>query len=286
MKTPWWKDLIWYITGSVLYALSVSVFSTPNDIAPGGAAGLGVIVHALVGVPVGTVVLLVNIPLLIAAFFKISRRFAVRTAVVTVLSSAVIDLSAFVAVPFTEDRLLASLFGGILSGIGVGMIMLRSASTGGSEIAARLLKLARPHISVGRLILLVDAVVIAVSALVFSQLSAALYAAVQVTVSSLMIDHLLDSHDEGRLLIVVTAHPDSMCREVTSRLSRGMTVLAAKGGYTGRSLSVLLCAVSRSQLPTLKSLVHTIDPAAFAMIVTTEQVVGEGFLLPQNDKLL
>ncbi len=286
MKTPWWKDLIWYITGSVLYALSVSVFSTPNDIAPGGAAGLGVIAHTLLGVPVGTVVLLLNVPLLIAAFFKISRRFAVRTAVVTVLSSVIIDLSAYVAVPFTEDRLLAALFGGILSGVGIGVIMLRAASTGGSEIAARLLKLARPHIAVGRLILLVDAAVIALSSLVFSQLSAALYAAVQVTVSSLMIDHILDSHEEGRLLIVVTAHPDSLCREVTERMSRGATVLAAKGGYTGKALSVLLCAVSRSQLPSLRRLVHEVDPAAFAMIVTTEQVVGEGFLLPQNDKLL
>ncbi len=278
MRTEWLKDCVMYVTGSALYALSVSAFSTPNDIAPGGATGLGVLAHALVGIPVGTVVFLVNVPLLIAAFFKLSRRFALRTTAVLALSSLLIDGMAAFVTPFTEDRLLGALCGGLLSGVGVGLIMLRGASTGGSEIAAALWQKRRPHWSMGRSILLADAVVIALSAPVFGELSASLYAAMAVFVASTVIDRVVYGREEGRLLLVVTVRREELIQAITEGLSRGVTVLPATGGYSGQATHLLLCAVSRIQLPRLKRLVRAIDSRAFAMVVTTEQVIGEGFL--------
>lgn len=272
------KDGIWFLTGSVLYALSVSVFSAPNELAPGGAAGLAVIGNALFGVPVGALVLLFNVPLLVIAFCKLSRRFVWRTAAVTVLSSVMMDVTAVVAVPFTGDRMLAALFGGLLAGAGVGIILLHDGSTGGSEIAARLWQRARPHMSVGRLLLFVDAAVVSLSAVVFGDLSSALYAAVTVFVTSVMIDQIVYGKEEGRLLLVVTSHPQRISQTVTKNLSRGVTVLDGVGGYTGAENAVLLCAVSRSQVPLLKETVYREDKAAFVMVVTTEQVFGEGFL--------
>lgn len=272
------KDGIWFLTGSVLYALSVSVFSAPNELAPGGAAGLAVIGNALFGVPVGALVLLLNIPLLVIAFFKLSRRFVWRTVFVTVLSSVVMDVTAAMVAPFSGDRMLAALCGGLLAGTGIGIIMLRDGSTGGSEIAARLWQRVRPHMSVGRLLLLVDAAVVALSAVVFGDLSAALYAAVMVFVSSLMIDHIVYGREEGRLLLAVTAHPHRVSEAVMKTVSRGVTILDGIGGYTGANTAVLLCAVSRSQVPLLKETVYREDKAAFVMVVTTQQVFGEGFL--------
>lgn len=270
-------DIGIYVTGSVVFALSVSVFSTPNDIAPGGVSGIGIMAHALFGVPVGLTVLLVNIPLLIAAFLWVSRAFAWRSAVVIVLSSVVMDAAALVLPPFVGDRLLAAMFGGLLQGVGVGMILLRGASTGGTEIAAYLLRRRWRHLSAGRLMLVVDAVIVAASALVFRDLSAALYAAVQVFVCSVTVDRVLIGQEEGRLVLVVTAAAPALCRAVTA-LGRSATAVQATGGYSGKETALVLCAVSRVQLPDLKERIREVDPVAFVMVLTTRQVVGEGFL--------
>jgi len=278
MRTGWLKQSIYYVTGSVLYALSVSAFSTPNDIAPGGATGLGVMAHALFGIPVGAVIFLVNVPLLTAAYALLSRGFALRTAVAIALSSVLTDgLSAFVG-PFTEDRLLAALCGGLLSGVGVGLLMLCGASTGGSEIAAALIQKHRRDLSMGRCILLTDSAVILLSALVFGELSASLYAAVSVFTASTVIDRVVYGREEGRLLLIVSRRRETVARAITEELSRGVTVLSATGGYSGQATSLLLCAVSRVQLPALKRLVRRADREAFLMVVTTQQVLGEGFL--------
>ncbi len=275
-------DILCYITGSACFALSVSVFSTPNDIAPGGTAGVGIMAHALFDVPVGMVVLLLNLPLLAASFVMLGRRYTLRSAAVIVLSSVIMDVTAPLLPAFRGERLLAALCGGLLSGVGIGLIMLRGACTGGSDIAAGLLQKHRPHLSLGRLILGVDAAVIALSVVVFGELEAALYAAIQVFVSSLMIDHILYGREEGRLLLVVTSEAASLAKAVTVRMSRGVTVVEARGGYTGDTKGLLLCAVSRTQLPALKKVVLETDPSAFAMIVTTEQVMGLGFFVGKS----
>lgn len=278
MKKRWAVDILCYLFGSACFALSVSVFSTPHDIAPGGTAGLGIIAHELFGVPVGFVVLLLNTPLLIAAFFCLGKGYALRSAAVILLSSLMMDVTAPLLPAFRGERLLAALCGGLLSGIGIGAVMLRGASTGGSDIAAGLLRLRQPHLSLGRLILGVDAAVIALSAVVFRELSAALYAGVQVFVSSLLLDYVLYGREEGRLLLVVSREPSELTQAITTRLSRGVTVLDARGGYTGGRTALLLCAVSRTQVPRLKDVVREVDPMAFVMVVTTEQVLGQGFL--------
>lgn len=278
MKKQWFYRFVAYAIGSVLYALSVAVFSSPNDIAPGGVAGIGILVQALWGVPVGVTVVLLNIPLIIAAFLVIGKRFALSSAFVILLSSVVIDAAQVLLPPFTGDRLLASLFGGLLSGLGVGIIMRFSASTGGSEIAAMLLQKRREHLSVGTLMLLVDAVIVAASVVVYGEWATALYAAVQVFVVSVAVDRVLYSHEEGRLAAVVTSEAVALCRAVDERLSRGATVLQARGGYTADRREVVLCAVSRRELPLLKRCIEQVDARAFVMVLSTEQVLGEGFI--------
>ncbi len=278
MKTKRIHSLIAYAIGSVLYALSVAVFSSPNAIAPGGVTGIGVLVQAVWGIPDGVTAVMLNIPLIIAAFFKIGKRFALSSAAVIVLSSAVMDVAQVAATPFTEDRLLAAVCGGVLSGLGVGIIMRHFASTGGSEIAAMLLQKRRPHLSVGTLILLVDAAVIAAATVVFGELAAALYAAVQVFVFSVAVDRVLYSREEGRLAVVVTDDAQALCRAVDTQLARGATIVHARGAYTGEERKMVLCAVSRRELPLLKHCAYGVDENAFMMVLTTERVFGEGFI--------
>jgi len=278
VKKRWLTDAAGYMFGSACFALSVSVFSQPHDIAPGGTAGLGILAHEVLGIPVGFTVLLLNLPLLAAAFFLLGRGYAVRSAVVIVLSSVLMDVSAPLLPAFSGERLLAALCGGLLSGLGIGIVMRRGASTGGTDIAAGLLRRRYRHVSLGQLVLWVDAAVIALSAAVFRDLSAALYAGVQVFITSLMIDHVVYGHEEGRLLLIVSRIPAVLTREITATLARGVTVLEATGGYTGKKSAVLLCAVSREQVPFFKEAVCRVDPDAFVMVLTTQQVYGEGFL--------
>ncbi len=271
-------DILMMVTGSVLFALSVSVFSNPNEIAPGGASGLAILANRLVGLPVGTGVLLLNLPLLAAAWYMLSRRFAVGSAAAIVLSPAVMDTLGRWLPSFEGDRLLAALFGGVLQGLGIGLVLLRGISTGGTEIAAYLLQKRWRHLSPGRLMMAVDAAVVALSAVVFGELSAALYATVQVLVCSVAVDQVLLGRHEGRLILAVTTAPQAVCGEIRRTLLRGATVMDVRGGYTGDGKSLVLCAVSRPQLPRLVELVALADPAAFVMVLSTEQVMGEGFL--------
>lgn len=271
-------DLSMILTGSVLFALSVSVFSAPSDIAPGGASGLSILAHTLWGWPIGIGIVLINAPLLIAAFFLLSRRFAVGSAVAIAVSSTVMDGLAPWLPAFEGDRLMAALFGGLLQGIGVGLVLLRGVSTGGTEIAAYLLQKRWRHLSPGRLMMTVDAVVIALSVMVYGDLSAAMYAAVQVLVCSVTVDQVLFGRQEGRLIMAVTTAPQALCEAIAADVMRGATVLDVRGGYTGDAKAMVLCAVSRAQLPTLMALVKEQDERAFVMVLATEQVMGEGFL--------
>ena len=185
----WLADIALFNLGSVAYGLAVSVFTAPNDIAPGGVTGLATMLHYIseqylsFDLPIGMVILLFNIPLLAVAWLRLGNRLAVRTLLGTVLSSVWVDVFASILPPFQGERMLVCLFGGALMGLGVGLIMTRGGTTGGTEIVARLLERRWPHIPIGKLLLAVDGVVIALSALVYGQLESPLYAVVLVFVS-------------------------------------------------------------------------------------------------------
>lgn len=259
-------DSGFYVLGSVLYALSVNVFSAPNQIAPGGVTGVATLLNYAFHLPIGTMILVINLPLFIAAWRKCGKAFTVRTVIVTVLSSLVIDISEKFLPVFRGDKILVALFGGLLAGAGLGLIYMRGATTGGSEIVARLLERKLRHIPIGRLILLVDALVVATSALVYKQLESALYAMVLIFVSSLVMDALVYGGDSGKMLLVMTSKEELVAKTVLEKMGRGVTMLNATGAYTGREKRVLLCAVRRSEVYHLRTIVQDIDPHAFMIV--------------------
>ena len=266
-----------YLLGSICYALSVNVFSAPNQIAPGGVTGVATLLNYAFHLPIGAMILVINLPLLIAAWRKCGVGFTVRTLIVTVLSSVVIDVTARFLPPFRGEMILVALFGGVLSGAGLGLIYMRGATTGGSEIVARLLERRLRHVPIGRLILLVDAVVVAVSALVYRQIESALYALILIFVSSLVMDAIVYGGEKGKMLLIMSRREELIARRILQQMGRGVTLLNATGAYTGTDKRVLLCAVRRSEVYQLRTIVQDTDPDAFLVVVSTEEVLGEGF---------
>ena len=188
----------------MLYAASVICFSAPNNIAPGGLSGVATMIHYVVPTaPIGLTILVLNIPLLVAAWLCISRVFIVRTILCTLLSAVIMDMLAPILPTYQGDMFLVSVMGGVFSGVGLGLIFLRGGSTGGTEIVARLLERRFPYVSVGRLMLIVDAVVIAVSVFVFDNIESAMYAVVLTFVASTLIDALLYGGAAGGKLVLI-----------------------------------------------------------------------------------
>ncbi len=281
-------DFIYVLAGSLCYGASVSLFAAPNNIAPGGVSGLMTLVNFLWGLPIGTMVLVANIPLFILAWVTLGRTFAARTMLGTIISSVMIDAVSLYLPPFVGDRLLAAIVAGVLAGTGLGLIFSRGATTGGADIVARLLEKRWPHIPIGKLLLVVDGTVIALSALVYRELESALYAIILVYISSLITDRLVYGGQRGATVLIISKQHAAITKRILNDFRRGVTLLDSTGAYTGEEGQVVLCAVRRSELYRLKQLVLAADPAAFILLMPADEVHGVGFRdgerPPQFDK--
>ncbi len=274
-----WTDALFFLMGSLLYAVSVNVFTAPNHIAPGGVTGLATLLHELVHLPIGLLILLLNIPLLIWAGVEVDWHFLLRTAGTLLLTSITIDLTVPWLPVYQGDKLLAALFGGVLSGAGVSCFYLRGVTTGGTDLAANLLNRLIPHLSLGKMILLLDFLVVILSAFVYGSLESPLYAAVTVFVSSRTIDTVLYGMDggNGRMLFVISEKYDAIASAILSQQKRGVTALSSVGYYTGKTGKVLLCAAWKAESVRLRQLILQIDPDAFIIIGEAVEIKGAGF---------
>lgn len=272
------KDILFFVAGTFLYSAGVSIFTAPNHIAPGGITGIATILHYLVHTPIGTMFFVLNVPLVLVALRFLGKRLVAKTVLCIVLVSVFTDVLALPFVPtYTDNSILAALYGGLLSGAGLGLVFLRGGTTGGSDILGRLLRLKWPQISMGRMLLLVDFCVIAFSALVFWNINVALFAIVVEFTSSRVIDSLLYGAENGRMALIFSDFHDDIAEAIRLELNRGITVMKGEGYYTGKESEILICAVRRTQATRLRALVHRIDPHAFVIMCRTDEVLGQGF---------
>ena len=276
-------DLAVITAGAAVYALSVDFFTAPNDIAPGGVTGIATMLNHLFYTPIGAVTLVLNIPLFIWGAVESGARFIARTVIGVMLASVFIDTFTTFGVYYRGDLIIAAIFGGILSGYGLGLIFLRGGSTGGTDIIARNLNRRYPYISVGNIVFLSDAVVVALSAIVYGKLENALYAVITIFVSSKMIDTVVSgfARDHGKLLIIITTLPEDVRLVLTGREDRGVTILNATGGYSLSERGVILCAVRPHDVYRVKNAVLNTDDSAFIITTPATAISGKGF----SDKL-
>lgn len=262
---------------AAMIALGIGMFSAPNHIVGGGVSGIATILYTLFGLPIGAVTFAMNLPLLLIGWRRIGRRFILRTLWMVALISVMLDaVGAFIA-PYQGEPLLAALFGGALSGAGLGIVLMRGDSTGGTDIVVKLIKMRRPHFSFGKIVLVTDLAVVAAAAVVYRSLEAALYGAVMIYVSTEVIDRIIAGADARRMVLAVTQNKEAMTRRIIDELNRGVTVFDAMGGYSGSSVGVLLCVVENQQLFALKSCIWRTDPKAFVIVTQATEILGEGF---------
>lgn len=277
MKKRYVTDVLYWVTGCAIYSFAVAALISPNKISPGGFTGVATALSHLLGVPSGTVLLALNIPLLIFAFKKMGGGFILKTVAVTFLLSFSLNIAENIVPEFVVNPVLASVFGGIMSGFGLSLILLRGATTGGVDIVAMLINSKKPHFSLGRIIMLFDFGVIALAALTYGNIESALYSIITIYVASQIIDSVLYGGDRGKIVLVITGKGRRIAELIGSILKRGATVISATGGYTGENKAMLFCAVRKYEVAPLLSLIREIDETAFITVSDAGEIIGQGF---------
>ena len=265
------------ILGSALFAFGFSCFLLPNEISTGGISGLALVAVELLRFgSVGSVSILINLPLFLVAGLKIGRRFFFGSLAGMLVSSALTDVFAAVSMPATEP-LIGALYGGVLCGLGLGMVFAAGGSTGGSDIVVRLLKLRYRDVPIGQISMCFDATVVIITGIVFRDLNKALYTGVAVFLCGKVMDAVVYRFDYSKVALIMTREHQAIAEAINTQLDRGATFLRGEGSYTHREMMVVLTAVKRQQITELKELVMEIDPSAFVIVQEAHQVLGDGF---------
>ena len=278
MKTFKRKDLVFaygqILLGCLIGGAAYPLFMTPNNIAPGGVTGIGIILNYMFGLPVGTVSLVLNIPLFITGYRYIGRIFAFRSLLATALFSVCIDILPLK--PMTDDMLLGTLFGGVMLGIGLGLILRGGATTGGTDMLARMVHHRLPTVTVGTFLFAFDLVVVVAAGFTVGT-QQALYAIINIYVSGRIIDMVMVGFSGNKACFIMSAKWQEITSRLLSEMGRGVTQLKARGAYTMEEKPVVLCVVSRQEVTTLKRIVENEDPFAFMFISDAHEAIGEGF---------
>ena len=281
MKWPrfGWKELrsfVVLVAGCAVTAFGISAFHVPNRIAAGGVTGLATVIYHWTGWPVGIISLGLNIPLFLVGFRLIGGMFGIKTLLATVALSLFIDF--FAAVPsVTDDLLLASMAGGTLIGIGLGLVFRQDSTTGGTDLAARIVHQRVPFISIAQFLLAIDVVVVLTAAIAFNSYELGLYTVVALVVTTKVIEMVTLGINFAKAAHIISSNPEAISKRLMEELNRGVTGLDGRGLWTGSRKEVLVCVLTARQVPKLKGIIKEVDPDAFVYISDAREVFGEGF---------
>ncbi len=268
------KDIFYIIVGLLLCTFAYRMFLIPNEIAPGGFTGISQLVNHLTGWPIGSIALALNVPLFLISAKMLGLRFGLRSLIATIGFSLLIDYLPVPAV--TSDVILASVFGGVVGGVGFGLLMRGQATTGGTDMLARVLHNFFPSLKIGTVLFAVDAAVIIASAFVFDT-TAAMYALVSGFLMTKVLDKVLDGVNAAKAYVVISNYADQISARIMEEMDRGITELKGQGAYSGTDKKVLLCVINRTETTRLLDIVASEDDQAFAIAADVSEVLGEGF---------
>ena len=261
--------------GSAIIALGLTIFLIPNKIAAGGVSGLATIIYYLTSSPVGITMLLINIPIFIISIKVIGLPFVARSLFGIAILSFLIDIFQSMVPVITEDLLLASIYGGLLTGLGLGVVFRFNGTTGGTDMIARLFNY-YTGLSMGESLFLADGIVVTLAGIFFN-VEVALYAAITIFITSKTIDMVQEGFGISKMAIIISESNHILKDKILKEMDRGVTTLNGSGGYTGKEMEVLMCIISRSEVSKLKRMVYDTDNDAFVTISNVHEVLGEGF---------
>lgn len=262
--------------GACIYAAAVSLFLDPNGIVPGGFTGIAMILGRFLPLSTGTLTLILNVPLLIIGIVVFGLRFLGTTIYSVAVSSAMMNLLMPLG-PLTDDILLSSLAGGALMAVGLEIVLLQGATTGGTDVIVKILRKWFRGISTGKFFMITDGLIVFCSALVFKNIDAGLYAAICIVVSSTLMDMMLFGRDQAKLIIIISDLHEEISERLMKELDVGATFLGGRGAYSGNDKTVILCVVKKWYLARALKIIKAVDTQSFAIVSTANEVFGEGY---------
>ena len=270
------KEMLETILGALIMAAGVSLFLLPNQLSSGGIAGVATIFYYLLNIPMGTVIIAINIPLFLFSMYKVGKMFFLKSTLGTVAMSVFIDLLDKIE-PLTNDRFLACIYGGILLGLGTTLLLKAESSTGGSDLISYIAKKYKPTVRSGNIIVIIDIIIIALNVIFFKEIEIGLYSAIAIYIMGKIIDIFFEGINFTKLMIIVSNKSEEIAKQIDQKVARGSTGLYGKGMYTNENKLILMCAAYRKDVARIKIIAKEIDPRSFIVITNSREVVGQGF---------
>lgn len=269
-------EIVNLILGCIIMAFGVSVFLLPNKLSSGGFSGISTILYYLLNVPIGATMLILNIPLMILAYFRIGKKFLIKAILGTILLSIFLDIFEKIP-PFTTDRFLACIYGGIASGIGTALVLRGNASTGGTDLISYIIKSYNSNYKNSNLIVIADIIIVGLNVLFFKQVEIALYSAITIYMMGKMIDIIFEGIDFTKIVFIISPMYADISIKIGNEVKRGCTGIYSKGMFTQKENLMLLCVSGRNEVGKIKSIVKGIDPTAFIIVCNARESLGKGF---------
>lgn len=279
------KNVFMMTIGALLYSAAIGMFLDPNALAPGGVTGISIILSRLLPVETGTLILLLNIPILLLGTWKFGVKFILSTIYCIVIISPMTNIFTSKFGALTEDPFLAGLAGGALLAVGMGTVFRAKATTGGIDIIVKIIRTKKPHLKTNNLFLLMDAVVVTCSALVFKDIDKALYAGMTVIITSLVMDLVLYGKDEAKLIHIISDKSEEITKRLLDDLEIGVTYVRGEGAYSGKEKKVIMCVVKKQMSPKVEDIIKDEDPMAFMIVSSAMEIYGEGYKNLFGEKL-
>ena len=280
-------DVLVDILGGILLTIATYSFAVPADFPMTGVSGVALIFYQLFGLPVGALTVILNIPIIICCYKTLGKQFYLKSLRSTLITSAVMDILGPHLPLYQGDLILAAICTGVLLGIGYAIIFMRGSSTGGFDFIMMAIKYYRPHLSLGKIGFALDAMVILIGAVTIGNgMDSVIYGLVLNYLYSTVLDRLISGTSSGKLTLIISDHPREIVEEIDKLVDRGSTLLKAIGGYTGEEKEVVMCASSSKEMYAIRKRVHEIDERAFVIVVESNEVIGEGFRLPDDTNLM
>jgi len=269
-------DLLKMAIGTAIMAIGVEQFLLPSYISSGGFSGIGTIIYYMMGISVGTTILVLNIPLFLVAYFKVGRKFFINAVIGTLLLSYFLNVFQHVE-PITTDRVLACLYGSVIVGVGTAIVLKANGSTGGTELVALVIRSYKPGLKTGTLMIIFDTIIVLANTLFFREIEVALYSALAIYIMGKILDIFFEGIGFAKMLIIISPKWEEISDRISQELKRGITALYGKGMYKKQEKQILLCVMSRAEIMEARKIIHEIDSSAFIIITNAREVYGEGF---------
>lgn len=268
--------LLKIVVGTMIMAIGIDLFLVPSKLSTGGFSGIGTVLYYLWNIPVGTTTIILNIPLFVLAFFKLGKKFTIKTIIGTASLSYFLNVFEKIQ-PITNDKVLAFIYGSIAVGIGTAIVLKARASTGGSDLLASIIKAYKRNVKTGSIIIVLDTIVVGINVIFFRDIEIALYSGLAIYIMGKILDIFFEGIDFAKMFLIISSKGELISDRISKELARGTTKIKGIGMYKKESRKILLCVVSRSEVRHVMDIIEEIDKTAFTIITNAREVYGKGF---------